>query len=465
MARSEIKDSATGAQGKDAVATPTTTVEANDEAKRTAYAKSVVRILFFSLVLDLLSFTLILPLFPRLLDFYREKTDSVALNSVLASLNSYKAVFSRPISARFDVVLLGGAMGSLFSFLQAFASPIIGALSDKYGRRTALLYSMLGNIISVSLWVVAYDFPTFLASRVVGGLSEGNVQLAIAIATDVSTPQTRGSTLALVGIAFSVAFTFGPIIGAILSQRTFSTENPFAVAASFSLALLVIETVFLWFKLPETRPVQTKKPTGPPPSTKGLKLLSFIHFLFLFIFSGMEFSLPFMTYDLFNYTSKDNGKLLGFVGLLAATLQGSFTRRAPARIVVNTGLASAAISFFLLARIDSQKGLYLAATFLAVTSANVVTGLTALTSMLGGEHSRGRMLGGFRSAGQIGRAMGPIAFCTLYWWAGRETAYTAGGIGMVGVASLFFFGLPAVQKVEGEKEKKKGATSGEVKAK
>lgn len=70
-------------------------------------------------------------------------------------------------------------MGSLFSFLQAIASPIIGGLSDRYGRRTALLWSMAGNILSVALWVSASTFPVFLASRVVGGLSEGNVQLAI----------------------------------------------------------------------------------------------------------------------------------------------------------------------------------------------------------------------------------------------------------------------------------------------
>lgn len=255
-------------------------------------------------------------------------------------------------------------------------------------------------MLSVFLWIVAYDFPTFIASRIVGGLSEGNVQLAMAIATDVSTPQTRGSTLALVGIAFSVAFTFGPMIGAYLSQHTLLSANPFAAAATFSLSLLVLETAFLYAKLPETRPVQSKKQELKA-STKGLGMLSLIHFLFLFIFSGMEFSLPFMTFDLFNYSSRDNGRLLGFVGLLAALLQGGFTRRASPLIVVRTGLISAAISFFTLGRIDSQKGLYLAATFLAVTSATVVTGLTALTSMLGGERGRGKMLGGFRSAGKF----------------------------------------------------------------
>ncbi len=102
------------------------------------------------------------------------------LSRILYGLNAYKNSFSKPINDRYDIVLLGGAMGSLFSLCQAIASPIIGTLSDRYGRRTALLWSMVGNIASVALWCAATDFRTFLASRVVGGLSEGNVQLALA---------------------------------------------------------------------------------------------------------------------------------------------------------------------------------------------------------------------------------------------------------------------------------------------
>ena len=277
---------------------------------------------------------------------------------------------------------------------------------------------MIGNMVSVLLWVVATDFPTFLASRVVGGLSEGNVQLAIAIATDVSTPENRGATLALVGVAFSIAFTFGPMLGAFLASKTVSLENPFAAAALFSLALLVLETAFLYQKLPETRP-ETRPEDGSPkdkqkqegssegegvaegkPEDRSIALLNLTHFLFLLIFSGMEFSLPFMTFDLFNYTSADSGKLLGFVGLLASILQGSFVRRSSPARVVKTGLASAAVSFFLLSRVNTQVQLYVAAAFLAVTSACVVTGLTALASFKVGEQGRGRVLGGFRSAGE-----------------------------------------------------------------
>lgn len=277
---------------------------------------------------------------------------------------------------------------------------------------------MIGNILSVLLWVAATDFPTFLASRIVGGLSEGNVQLAIAIATDVSTAETRGATLALVGVAFSIAFTFGPMMGAYLASKTLaltiSEKNPFVTAALFSLGLLVVETAFLYWKLPETRPLreaaekEEKKKTVAEEKTTvekarsdaaGITLLNATHLLFLLIFSGMEFSLPFMTFDLFNYTSADSGKLLGFIGLLASVLQGSFVRRAKPALVVKTGLVSAAISFFLLSRVNSQRELYVAAAFLAATSACVVTGLTALVSLKIGEQERGRVLGGFRSAG------------------------------------------------------------------
>lgn len=338
------------------------------------------------------------------------------------------------------MVLLGGALGSLFSLLQAIASPIIGTLSDRYGRRTALLFSMAGNLASVALWVSASTFPIFLASRVVGGLTEGNVQLAIAIATDVSDgPQERTATLALVGVAFSVAFTLGPMMGAYMATRQLSEENPFMSAALFSLALIVIETIFVYVKLPETRPLEKKPvPAGEKPvvlDTSGLKMLNLTHFLFLLIFSGMEFSLSFMTYDLFSYTSIQNGKLLGFIGLLSSLLQGGYVRRKPPGFIAKTGLVSCTIAFFLLSRVKTQTELYVAAVFLAVTSACVVTGLTALASLRVGEMERGKVLGGFRSAGQVGRAMGPVAFCSLYWWAGRDVAYIVGGVGMVGVVA------------------------------
>lgn len=333
---------------------------------------------------------------------------------MIDGLNSYKRAFSRPINDRYDIVLLGGALGSLFSFLQAIASPIIGTLSDKYGRRTALMWSMMGNILSVALWVAATDFRTFLASRVVGGLSEGNVQLALAIATDISDEKQRGATMALVGVCFSIAFTFGPALGAFLASISTVIANPFATAAGFSLFLILTETVYLYYYLPETLPVLAPKATANGKSedqitgeklnptkvrTNSFAALNFTHLAFILFFSGMEFSLTFLTYDLFSYDSKANGKLLGFIGLVASILQGGVTRRMQPLRCVQIGVFSATIAFFILARLQTQTWLYVAAALLALTSATVVTGLNSLSSFEAAAGETGGKLGNHRSFG------------------------------------------------------------------
>ena len=513
-----------------------------------------------------ISFTFILPLFPRLLDFYlsfessTEPSSPTLLTTIIAHLNSYKRIIGLPVDSRYDVVLLGGALGSLFSLLQALAAPILGRYSDIAGRRSALLLSMCGNIVSVVLWLAAgSSFKIFLLSRIVGGLSEGNVQLAIAMATDVSSEKQRGATMAIVGGCFSVAFTFGPMLGAWLSSQQLVRENPFGVAAGFSLLLIMVETVYLYFCLPETLPslvlsstktppvepdsvkAQPQKsqlaktpslalfpdiPTGPPIGTldsnksddklaqmkaqlmaqlnaevnaevdadlKALtnsqvnagknsgpkaqmraqvkeKLraemrqelhdarrtnshfsLNATHFAFILLFSGIEFSLPFMTSTLFSYTPLQNGRLLGFIGLVASILQGAVTRRLPPLTNIHIGVISCLIVMTLLsspAHYLSEGCLYLAAAFLAVSSATVVTSLNALSSFEAGAGERGKTLGGLRSAGQVGRAVGPVAFCTLYWWVGRETSYKIGAMGMLPVVAWVLLGLgdPAKRK-------------------
>ncbi|KAK6839737.1 hypothetical protein PG990_011347 [Apiospora arundinis] len=432
--------------------------------------KKVLKVIFVSLLLDLISFTFILPLFPKLLEFYRNneaesKSGSTILASILGYLNTYKASFAKPIDSRYDIVLLGGALGSLFSLLQAFASPIIGRLSDKYGRRTALLASMMGNIVSVLLWVMAVDFRTFLASRVVGGLSEGNVQIATAIASDISDENSRGSTMALIGACFSIAFTFGPALGAFLSSISTVAANPFATAAGVSLFLILTETLYLYVALPETLPSKTNKDTKTVPSdkptktsqrgTNSLNLLNYIHFVFLLFFSGMEFSLPFMTYDLFQYSSLQNGRLLGYVGLIASILQGGITRHLPPLMSVKFGISSCLLAFSVLCTCRSQGHLYIAATCLAVTSATVVSGLNALGSLEAKASEQGGKLGILRSWGQLGRGLGPIMFTSVYWWAGRGAAYSMGAAGIALAAAMVFLGLNSPP----EEEVKKAVTA------
>ncbi|KAI9877095.1 MAG: hypothetical protein M1823_007162, partial [Watsoniomyces obsoletus] len=154
------------------------------------------------------------------------------------------------------------------------------------------------------------------------------------------------------------------------------------------------------------------------------------------------FSLPFLIastlFPNHQSPSKVNGRVLGFVGLIASILQGSIVRRLPPLVIIKAGVLSCATAFFMLARVNSMGALYGAAALLAVTSATVVTGLNSLGSFEANENNRGEVLGALRSWGQLGRALGPLVFCSLFWWAGREVAYTIGGTCMLGVVALTF---------------------------
>ncbi|KAF9925714.1 hypothetical protein FBU30_004580 [Linnemannia zychae] len=539
----------------------------------------VIRIVFTALLLDILAFTIILPLFPRLLQFYRD-TEHGDQTSLLAwslskltefqsaiGLNDHhngRSAIKRP--PKMDIVLLGGALGSLFSVLQFIASPIIGKLSDILGRRRVLLITMLGNLISCGVWLFASTFELFVLSRVIGGLSEGNVQLSIAMISDITTPATRSKGLAMVGIAFAIAFTIGPALGAYFANKDLVAAFPglaqyglhsFSGSALLALVLLSIESLYLWAKLPETnseswrlavqQATLQESATAPSPASPNtgsttakssypstsssvpsyqdqekivalqhsyLSCLSFTHFAHLFLFSGMEFTLTFLTFHLFDFTHMQQGALLGYIGILSSLIQGGYVRRrahiiGEKRMVIQ-GIIAAALGLGCIALVsggsgsttallgedsslpgfimdtivwlDSKEwsrqtrmwGLYAGATGLAITSATVVNCLTSLASLVCDmnpeqptvasssnnsnsnnnrtQHKslkpieKGLALGRFRSWGQLGRAAGPIAACSLYWRVGPLICYGAASVIVFTVAILSAKILPEMHK-------------------
>ncbi|KAH9943499.1 MFS general substrate transporter [Epithele typhae] len=465
----------------------------------------VERVVFLSLVLDLFAFTIPLPLFPRIIEWYtkREASDpSGFLSQILSFVSSARGLLYQPTSnpRRWDIVLLGGLMGSVFSLLQWFVSPHIGSLSDKYGRKRILLLTMIGNLLSALVWVFSTSFATYLLSRVIGGLSEGNVQLAIAILSDVTTPETRAKALAHVGIAFAICFCIGPPIGAYFASRPLPASftasgielNVYALPAALTLVLLALETVFLIFALPETRgkaipsvkvatngaangkanghangtangSVQTSRQGTVTERISMLKTLQHLHFLFLGVFSGVEFTLTFLTFDLFDWNNKQNGALIGSIGIVSALLQGGYVRRAMSKVgegkMARRGISSCAIGLVLLTILPHMVSdhptiafrlLQGASVCMAMTSATVVNALTAHASLQCDdvtidpdtgkaveEHpelAKGKALGKFRSSGQLGRAIGPLLACASYWTFGPSPTYAVSAVAMFALA-------------------------------
>ena len=267
----------------------------------------MLKIILFCLLVDLISFTSILPLFPRIFKHYND-TDPL-MQQLITTINNYGWNNN---NSKLDFVVVGGIVGSGFSVLQFLVSPIIGKLSDLHGRRKVLLATMLGNILSQLLWVNATSFKVFLLSRFVGGLTEGNVQLTIAMISDISSKQEKTRNLALVGICFAVAFTIGPPFGAYLTTIG-SNKDEFHTTAIFSFCLILLETLVLVLYLPET--INTRKQQEQEKLVKVVEVvptnkqwkLNLVHFMFLFCFSGMEYTLTFLTFDQFQYTNVQQG--------------------------------------------------------------------------------------------------------------------------------------------------------------
>lgn len=165
---------------------------------------------------------------------------------------------------------------------------------------------MIGNIASALAWLFSTTFTTYLASRILGGLSECNVQMALAALADITPPEQRSRSMAAVGLAFSIAFVFGPPVGAYFAARRIPSLpwlpkeklNVYAVPAALTVALLVIETGLLARYLPETLGLTSSPSSKPISSTrKGsaekLRQLERLHFAFLFVFSCVRREPPF----------------------------------------------------------------------------------------------------------------------------------------------------------------------------
>ncbi|KAK6177910.1 hypothetical protein SNE40_012779 [Patella caerulea] len=412
-------------------------------------------IVFISLVLDLLAFTVILPLLPSILDYYGSN-DKVGLYTYLkTSVSNFREFVGAPDTPRWNSVLFGGLIGSLFSYLNFLSAPVIGAASDIYGRKPLMLLSMVGVAASYALWAVSSNFTLFVLARIIGGISKGNVSLSTAIVTDVSTPEKRGKGMAWIGVAFSVGFVFGPTIGAIFSIYGKSSGGSiFLLPALFALTLAIGDILFVYLFLEETLPEskRNKKTRLSSASdyvnplklfrfstvknisstdSKNIQRIGSLYFIYMFLYSGLEFTLPFLCHNRFQYDSIQQGKMFFFMGAVMALVQGGYVRRVTQekqQKVAIQGMIILIPAFIIMAFAFSTTLMYIGLVLFSFASGTVVPCLTTMISINGGNEQKGVIMGTFRSLGALARAVGPVAASIVYWSLGAKVCYVSGGI-------------------------------------
>ncbi|MEE2890145.1 MAG: MFS transporter [Planctomycetota bacterium] len=413
------------------------------------------------LFVDLVGFSIIFPLFPAILDSYRGDSSMEALLGTLRSL-------SPDIDDARLVTLFGGVLGSLYSILQFLVSPFWGSLSDRIGRRKVLFFTIAGNFLASLLWAFSGTFALLVLSRVLAGIAAGNISAATAAVADLTPGSERARGMGLVGAAFGLGFILGPAIGGALGtiDLTASTDQvsqdllrttPFTAAALGVALLNLINLLWIWKKLPETRPeglaarpIRFQLSLG---SRWGKMVLwtQLANLFFLIAFSSMEFTLAFLVRQRFGWGIGDTALMFVAIGIVLATVQGGGSRRFARKlgehqtallglVLVAFGLAGIAIS-----GLDWQ--LWLSLVPLTVGAAMVMPMLSTIVSLGVGPDEQGEVLGVFRSLGSLARALGPLLGALLYWKYGPSSPYWAATVLLAVPAALLAAGLARKRRI------------------
>lgn len=268
--------------------------------------QAALSFIFITLLIDVIGLGIIVPVLPELIQ--------TLIHSNLSDASRY-----------------AGLLTVAYSATQFLFAPLLGNLSDKYGRRPVLLGSLFGFSIDYFFMAFAPSIAWLFVGRIIAGITGASFTTASAYIADVSTPEKRAQNFGMIGVAFGVGFIIGPVVGGILGK--YNTHLPFIAAA----VLALINATYGYFVLPESldkahrRPFDIKR-ANPAGSLLQLKkypaVLGLAISLFLVYFAGhaVQSVWTFYTIEKFNWSKDWIGYSLGFVGLTVAAVQGGLIR-------------------------------------------------------------------------------------------------------------------------------------------
>jgi DHA1 family tetracycline resistance protein-like MFS transporter len=347
--------------------------------------RSPLLVIFLVVFIDLLGFGLILPLLP----FYAE---SLGASEV-----------------QIGVLLVA------FAAMQFIGAPILGSLSDRFGRRPLLLVSQIGTVIAFLMLGVADSWAMLLASRLVGGLMGGNITVAQAYISDVTDEQHRAQGLALIGAAFGLGFILGPVVGGWLATFGFS------VPAYTAAAVALITVIFTAVAVPEP-PQRVASGRGGPiaalrnvfvvgarPALRQIYLTTFLSALGLIAFQSC-FAL--FAERRFGFGPRETGLLLAYVGVVTVILQIGFTGRLVKRFgeqrLVFVGTILLGLSLLTTALAPTWPMLLFSFLLIALGPGLINPNLQSLLTLSSDADERGQVLGVFTSVDSLARMIAPL---------------------------------------------------------
>ncbi len=333
-------------------------------------------------LVDLIGFSLVMPLLPRFAGDYGFSPTQIGL--LLAA----------------------------FPACQLISGPILGRLSDRYGRRPVLIVSQFGTALSFVILGLSRDFTIMLLARALDGASGGNILVAQAYVADVTKPEDRAKGLGLIGAAFGIGFTLGPLLGGLLLElpvaEAWRLRVPFLVAAGFS----TIAWLLVLFRLPESRPVAEARVLSwrglvDVVTTPAVGLLVLVGGLATLAFAALEGTFSLYLRGRMGWGAGRAAFAFALFGLVTATVQGGFIRRLVPRFgeprLILAGLAALAVGLAGIGVADAWPALLAALAVAAVGQGLYAPTVSGLLSRVTPASEQGAVFGTFISAATLAR--------------------------------------------------------------
>ena len=386
--------------------------------------------IFVTVAIDMLAFGVIIPVLPHLIQ------DMVGGDTATA-------------------LVWAGLFGVAYNVMQFVASPIQGALSDRFGRRPVILASNFGLGVDFILMALVQTLPLLFIGRVISGATAASLSTANAYIADVTPPEKRAAAFGMLGAAFGIGFVIGPAIGALAS--TLSPRAPFWLAAGLALG----NFVYGWFVLPESLPPDKRsrfdwKRANPLGSLLLLKrypqVFGLAAVVFLMQLAHVVYPATFVLFADYRYAwnAQTVGFVLAGVGILSALIQVVLLPRINKRIgerrMLLVGLAFGAVGCVLYAL--APTGLL----FLAAMPITALWGLAnpaaqSLMTRTVDPHEQGRLQGAVTSLAAVAGIFGPALFTqTLITGIDGSLGVELPGLAFVVAAALLAAGLVVALK-------------------
>ncbi|MBP7280858.1 MAG: MFS transporter [Leptospiraceae bacterium] len=415
-------------------------------------------VLFLTVFIDMMGFSVIFPIFPETLKFFLSKETDLVLQFFLSIIH----LFEPSSENKLFIVLFGGMVGSIYSILQFFFAPIWGRFSDIVGRKPVLIITSTGNFLGYLVWFFSGSFTLFVISRLVTGCMGGNISVASAAMADVTSEKDRAKGMGMIGAGIGLGFMFGPPLGGILSSYDLTQIFPsladwgvtvFSSSALLSVLIALVNLLLVIFVFRETfHPGKTEVRKELHPilglrhtQVRELPLLCLIYLVFSLSFSGFEFCINFFLYDVLQFNPKEIGYTFVYLGSIIILVQGGVIRRISGKIAEKKIAIFGALSLFLglvvLSFSRSFGFTILALGIISLGSAFLNPGLSSLASLFSPASEQGKNLGIMRGFGALARGISPFSFSLLYFSFGPFLTFIVS-------ASLIFFVILLITQIK-----------------